>query len=70
LQSFVHPALDVYAEYLQTASEPVRFAVARDVLERNGFKPSEEALVDQPPVRITVHFDRANQETFQLPDGA
>jgi len=58
LESYVHPALDVYASYLRDteAPEQIRFAVARDVLDRTGFKPTEKIQSDSEHV-VHVVFD-------------
>lgn len=60
----MHPALDVYAEYLHDAeaSEQIRFAVARDVLDRTGFKPAEKVETESDVI-VSIQFDHANQDT-------
>lgn len=73
LDRLIDPALDVYTEFLNPdsdAAEQVRFAVARDVLDRTGLRVVDSDDADPTPVRITVQFDRANQNPFELPDGA
>jgi len=65
MRDLVFPALSA----LERQINKDEFAATKYVLDWAGFKPSEQAPETDGHLRVTVHFDHANQ-TLELPDSA
>src|SRR5215831_18146944 len=65
MRELVHPAISA----LERQINKDEFAATKYVLDWAGFKPTEQPVETDGHLRVTIHFDHAN-ETLKLPDSA
>lgn len=63
MRDLVAPALSSLERQIKNDE----FAATKYVLDWAGFKPSEQPVESEGHLRVTVHFDHAN-ETLELPE--
>jgi len=66
MRDLVHPAISA----LERQINQDEFAAVKYVLDWAGFRPTDQLPETDGHLRVTVHFDHANQQTLDIPDSA